>query len=436
VLPATVLLAAACGGSSADPTPAPSATDVDAAPPPPAPAPDAGTTTPATDDPGSDVYPAPHHPIPRLKNYGGPVIKAMRIVTVTFTGDANRDAIRAFDDAVLETQWWQTVTRGYGIGAGAKGTYAELDPADLAGKTIDNDKDLKPLLRQWLAAGKLPTPDENTVYALYLPETTVVTLDGSTSCQDFGAYHDATFFPLPGDAGSPVDPDAGDAGPGVEGAFAVMPRCGGGLLESASHEFIEAATDPHPTSDNTYYMMNDAWAGAQGGEAADLCELRGPVDEGNYSLAKSWVNAAADESKDPCQPSDPGEVFFGAALETVTVTNHDKDMGDYDTDGYVILKRGETMDFDVAVFSEAKLPHALDLVVGKRSNSDDPHDVGDIASGVTAKLSRTTGAKNGHKAKVTISASGSAPVGDHPFVVRAILETDDYHSWPAILRIQ
>jgi hypothetical protein len=218
-----------------------------------------------------------------------------------------------------------------------------------------------------------------------------------------------------------------------------MPRCSSSfdaLTEATSHEFIEAATDPHPLADTTYYMMNDAWAGAGGGESADLCQGRGSATEGQYAVARSWVNAAADESSDPCQPEDAGEIYFGAAVETQTVTANDPDMGPYETDGYILVKRGETKVVDVVVFSEKKLSGTLDLVVGKRKNVTDPHDVGPIGTGITATLSKTTGAVNGDKVELTIKVDTTAAVTDKTFVVRAVRTTDDYHSWPVILRVQ
>jgi hypothetical protein len=387
---------------------------------------DAGAHTDATagDDSGSDTYPAPHHPLPMLKQLGGPIIASVKIITVTYTGEAQRDAMRTFDDAIVHSPWWTTVTQGTGAGPGTSGGYVELDPTPVANKTLDNEADLKPYLRSLVAAGTLPPPDANTLYAMYFPASTTITLDGSQSCQAFGAYHDSTTFPL--EAGT------------LEAAFAVMPNCGGGFTVSASHEFIEAVTDPHPISMTEWYAYNDAWFGAGGGEIADLCEGRGSTtDSSGTDLAMAWVNASAAASHDPCQPAaDPSLIFYSAAVDTNEVfTMHDPTGGpDYQSEGFISVAQGATKTVPVDVFSEAKLPHDLQIVAGKRGRGSDPTMVGTIAQGVTAKLSQPTG-RNGTKLTLTLTTDATTPKGDYTFVVRAILSPTDYHSWPVILRV-
>src|SRR5438552_1053534 len=44
----------------------------------------------AVDDPGSEIYPAPHAPMPQLKSLGGPILVKPKLVTVTFVGDERR----------------------------------------------------------------------------------------------------------------------------------------------------------------------------------------------------------------------------------------------------------------------------------------------------------------------------------------------------------
>ena len=55
-------------------------------------------------------------------------------------------------------------------------------------------------------------------------------------------------------------------------------------------------------------------------------------------------------------------------------------------------------------------------------------------AGVTPTLSTTT-ARNGTRLTLTLTVASTVPAGDYPFVVRAILEQSDYHSWPVILRV-
>ena len=421
--------ALACGGSTAqDSAPPAGSTQGDAGAPPTTG--DAGARTDAAPDapvdPGSDTYPAPHPPLPLLTNLGGTVLSDVKIITVTYVGNTSRDTLRAFDDMIVKSPWWTTVTEGFAIHAGTSGGYVELVD-DVSGKTLDNDTDLKPMIQKLVTAGKLPPPDANTLYAFYFPASTTITLGSSQSCQAFGAYHDSGPINVSGDGGAPV-----------ETAFAIIPDCGGGTTVSASHEFIEAATDPHPQSATTWYAYNDAWFGAGGGEVADLCEGRGSTTESGQDVARSWVNNAAKASHDPCQPADPTLVYFGASLATDTVTGIKDPTGgpNYTSDGYLVVQKGASRVVDVVLFSEKKLPHELSVVVGKRRrNSADPTAVTAIATGVTATLARTTGT-NGVHIPLTLAVDAATAAGDYPFVVRAILEAGDYHSWFAILRVE
>lgn len=388
---------------------------------------DAGTPTAdaQADAPvmGTDTYPAPHHPLPMLKPLGGPVIKNVKIVTVTYVGEAERDALRAFDDQIVKSAWWTTVTEGLGVNAGSSGGYVELDPTPVANKTLDNDADLKPYIQKLITAGTLPAPDANTLYAIYFPQSTTITLGTDPSCQAFGAYHDSGVFTLQGAM--------------IEVAFAVMPNCGGGRTVSASHEFIEAASDPHPQTQTAWYAYNDAWFGAGGGENADLCQAGASyADPSGNRVAKVWSNVAAAASKDPCVPSDPNAIYYGAAVDTNEMfTMHDPTGGpDYQTEGFISVTAGASKSVPVDVFSQANLPHDLTIVASKGARGGDPNLSTPIATGVTATLSGST-ARNGTKLTLTIATTASTPKGDHPFVVRALLSKSEFHSWPVILRV-
>lgn len=423
----------ACGGSSDNSTnpggtQSPPVTGGDAGSSQGNPGHDGGTTDAGSDASPEDTYPAPHPPLPTLKSFGGPVITDMKMITVTFAGDPNRDAFRQFDDSVVASTWWTAVASEYGIHAGTGGTYVELDDT-ISGKTIDNDADLIPLLQQAVTAGKLPTPDANTLYAIYLPKTTKITIIGATSCQDFGAYHDYARFTVNGQT--------------VLGAFAVMPQCGTGVpTVSSSHEFIEAVTDPHPFTVPTppdpfsLYVYNDAWFGIGGGEIADLCEGYASYTLNNQKLARAWSNKAALASQNPCVPSDPTKIYFNAAFATDTVHGVKDTRGNgpsYDSEGYLVVKAGDTRTVDVTIFSEAKLPH--DLTLSVLGIDDYGNTSATIATGVTPTLSATTG-HNGQHVSLSFKVDASTQPGDHRFVVRSLLETKDYHYWFGILRVQ
>lgn len=408
----------ACGGSQFDKAPPDAPADAGA---------DVVVDAGFDSDQDPDVYPAVHHPMPLFVDYGGPVLLDPGIVTVTFVGDAWRDQLRTYDKFLVTSDWWKTVaTVPFFIGPGTDQGDVEL-PDTVSGKLFDNDVDIKPFLQKEIASKALPTPDASTLYVLYFPAATTITLSGATSCVQFGGFHDNTTY-TSGATSLPV-------------SYVVVPRCDStstdDVTNAASHEIVEAATDPQPSTAIGWYMADDdAWtleqAGLQGGaEVADVCIGRPPYTDNGYPLVRSWSNAAAKASHDPCQPTDPGKVFYSAAIDTHGITENG-----IPTDGYVIMAQGASEDVGVVIFSDAPLPSDVSLVAGARSNSTNPSDVAPIGLGITAALSRTSG-HNGQAVTLTLTTSSNTPAGDYPFFVRAILTSPtDFHSWPAILRVQ
>jgi hypothetical protein len=387
----------------------------------------------AADETDADYgpYPAAHYPLPLLTNFGGPVQSAPHIYTVTFGSDSMAASYLAFDDSIVTTPWWTTVTAGFSIGPGTSGGAIAL-PDTVSNRTIDNDIDIIPMVQALVAAGTFPTTDVNALYTMYFPSTTTITLQGAQSCQAFGAYHDS----------APITTDAGI----VYVAFSIIPDCGGFSTDAVSHETIEAATDPHPTTSmtpptpSTWYMYDDAWTyGPGGGESADLCEGRGPVMQGSNQVTRVWNNLAAMGSHDPCVPQLAGEIFYSAAVPTQVLTNLPDPTGgpNYSADGFIVMQPGATKSVDVVVFSEAALPHDLALVLGSEQNGQtDPMDLAPVGTGITASLSQSTG-HNGSHVTLSLAVASTTAAGDYPFVVRAILDdsTPDYHSWPVVLRV-
>jgi hypothetical protein len=386
-----------------------------------------------TDAPDYGPYPAPHYPLPLLTNLGGPVQTAPHVYTVTFGTDAMAAQYLAFDDSIVTTPWWTTVTAGFGIGPGTSGGAIAL-PDTVSNATLDGDADIIPMVQSLVAAGTFPSSDVNALYTLYFPSSTTILLDGAQSCSGFGAYHDS----------APVTTDAGVA----YVAFAVIPDCNGFDTDAVAHEIIEAATDPHPADSptpataSTWYLYDDAWTfGPGGGEAADMCEARGPTTQGTNAVPKVWNNVAAMGSHDPCVPQNVGEIFYSAAVPTQVLTNLPDPTGgggpNYDSDGFIVMQPGTSKDVDVVVFSEAPLPHDVALVVGSEQQGEtDPMDLAPVGTGITATLSQATG-HNGSHVTLTLTIDSTVATGDYWFVVRAILDdaTVDYHSWPVDLRI-
>jgi hypothetical protein len=282
--------------------------------------PDPGTGTP------TDTYPASHPVAPKVVSMGGPVLAAPRVSPVFFSGDdaTVTGPLTTFVDglgtlAIDGTPYWAAATSEYGVGpltALAAVELTETAPAAIA------DSALKVWLAGLLDADDpaLPTPDDDTLIALFYPASTTVTLDipGSpdeVGCTDIGGYHSSTVL---------------DAAHGKRNvAYAVLPRCPDlapdvPVLDMttffASHELIEASTDPYPLVTPAYLLEDTGhldWALAVGGgEVADMCAawLSSIVltPSGDPFVQRSWSNAAAAAGHDPCVPAPAGEVYFNS----------------------------------------------------------------------------------------------------------------------------
>ncbi|HEY8077392.1 MAG TPA: hypothetical protein VIF62_24870 [Labilithrix sp.] len=297
---AFALLLAACG-------PATSASSTDAAP--------ADTTPPPADPPAATPPPAPAHPAyrptyPLASSQGGRVLHAVQVVTVTFDGDTFEPDLRAFDDGITQTPYWKATTSEYCdakgcIGPGASGGYATLaaPPATLS------DDDLRALLRAKVADGTLPAPTADTVYTVYPPASTTVSMPasdgGGASCVAYHGFHEHLAIGT------------------QDAAYIVVARCPDAPTFDAmtmigSHELVEAATDPDLDG---WHLDDDAWSTWHGWELADVCLGESTVTEGKWTVERTYSSAAAKNGTHPCVPATPDDDFGVAprAAEIVQV---------------------------------------------------------------------------------------------------------------------
>src|SRR5262249_3642797 len=136
-----------------------------------------------------------------------------------------------------------------------------------------------------------------------------VNLDNSGSCSEFGGYHNS--YSYPGNTGT------GGSIPASTVQYSVVPRCDSSIdttTVAASHEYIEAATDPEVGAGTAFYMQDQLWS-LEGGEVGDLCETgkNSSTTESGFTVQRIWSNKAAKASHDPCVPAPAGDVYFNAA---------------------------------------------------------------------------------------------------------------------------
>jgi hypothetical protein len=358
---------------------------------------DSGT---AIDSGGTQTYPAAHPPMPVLQNNGGPVLAHPKITTVTFPGDTMASTLEAFGAGIGATPYWSAATAEYGVGAATAGTPVHL--TESAPANIDDAA-----IQTWLA-GKLDgthaefgVPTANSLYAIYYPSTTTVTLQGITSCTQFGGYHNSIVLGA------------------QQIAYAIMPRCnwnGQGELDtttgSASHEFLEAATDPLPLTSTPAYTGVDAdhavWEMILLGEDGDLCaqfqDSFYKPSGFNYSVQRSWSNASAAAGHDPCAPSLAGEVYFNAApvLNDTVSFNFQGQSGQ--TKG-VSIPVGQSKTIDLDLYSDAAIGAWALQASDLQSNT------------LKFAFSQSSGS-NGDKVKLTITVlQANAQYGGEPFAI-------------------
>src|SRR5262249_51485447 len=149
-----------------------------------------------------------------------------------------------FTHRLAGSQYWSTITQEYGVGAITAEDPVQVDspaPASVTSTEIE----------QWLA-GAIQNPDPSTLYAVYFPAGTQVTLElggeSSQSCQAFAGYHSEV-----------------NVG-GVKVGYAALPTCTtfDDLTVTASHEYLEWATDPFPLTAPAFTGGDDAhWAFGQ-----------------------------------------------------------------------------------------------------------------------------------------------------------------------------
>ncbi len=250
----------------------------------------AGEVSDAAGASDASIYiPVPHPAALEFTNKGGPVLAHPSIVTVTWPDDAMTDFVRTFDTWITTGSYLGALAQ-YGIGAATHAgsfVFGGAAPAEL------DVVDIGTMLANEVVAGGLVAPTADRLYVVYTPPGTTVLQMGFKSCDTFGGLHTSLAT-----AGLPSF------------IYAVVPRCHndydtdvGNLTRAASHEIVEAITDPLTPS-------NPAWSTQEpsistGAEIADACP-GGVAVVDSYRLSRYYSNTAAHTGQRPCVPAPPG----------------------------------------------------------------------------------------------------------------------------------
>jgi hypothetical protein len=203
------------------------------------------------------------------------------------------------------------------------------------------------------ATPEFGVPDPNTLYAVYYPSTTTITMDGFSgalgqSCQGYGGYH----FEINVS--------------GTRVGYAVMPRCSDidELTVAGSNEYFEWATDPLPQTKAAYTKLDDAhwaWQAAFIGELGDLCtyldrEYLRPTEIG-FQVQTMRSHKASLAGKYPCAPKAGVTYLQGIPVteDSAVVPSQVPGVPDVTTKA-IRVKAGQSREVDVLVYADQ--PHA------------------------------------------------------------------------------
>ena len=269
--------------------------------------------------------PGAHAPYPQVPDQGGPRMTNPRLVVITYQDDTNRQVIEAHAQWMVSSSWLTAVGTEYGVASASILGMNELSVnAPVGGISF---ADVENMLATGIANHSLTTPMDgdfsNVIYMVFYPMQTDIGDSSGESCQTFTGYHDTYPAFTTSDAGVP----------GLQFVYAAVPFCyfvGGTLTNTqrqqgaASHEFIEAATDPFPNTQPAFTYFNPAqttlpsaaWA-LTGGEIGDMCVYETALwQQGGFSAQRIWSNAAAvaHPDGDPCVPSLAGVTYFNTSV--------------------------------------------------------------------------------------------------------------------------
>jgi hypothetical protein len=234
---------------------------------------------------------AGQHGLPIIPDHGGLVMGTTDVVTIQYPG-VDLD-LAAFTDYLLGSSWFSAVGSDYGVSAGRRLAHYLIPDA---GPALLDPNGVVSIIDGLITSGAVPQPADSTIYLLETPPNT------DTLCQMYTGYHDF-FLHL-----------------GKNVVVALVSNCPGqaafygtaalAAANNASHEIIEAATDPVSTG----YWITDPLVPlgyALFGEVADLCIDYPFVDiGGGYSVTASWSNSAVlAGTSSPCVPAANGPYY-------------------------------------------------------------------------------------------------------------------------------
>jgi hypothetical protein len=225
----------------------------------------------------------------QLQYYGGPVISSVKVYTLFWSKQVvGRHELNLFYRGITQSPYmdwlteYNTPTQRIGRGKLAGSLVYTQQPT---GNDIQ-DSEIQNKLAALIHAKHLPKNDGNMLIAVHLPPGVTVHMGGSVSCQDFCGYHGT--FTLDGVMTYyAVLPDHG--GPCASGCSAQEPDVIAQTTVTASHELVEAVTNPG-VGLATDMAAPLAWYDNTNGEIGDICAGQ-DAQVGPHHVQLLWSNA-------------------------------------------------------------------------------------------------------------------------------------------------
>jgi hypothetical protein len=249
-----------------------------------------------------DFEEAPHPAVAQVVSNGGHVLAHPRVMTISWATDPRGPILDQLAQELTQTSYWATTTSEYGVGPLTVATPVHL--TDAIPMTYTDDEFTK-LIAQNTSGTSPPwgPPDRSTIYIIAIPPEVTFDDHGEKCCSTFGGYHSETIVN------------------GVSVPYAIACACAGfngkettdvtDLTVGASHELIEAATDPYTNTNPAFIGADDdhmIWTMlTMSGEVGDMCELNSDANiipaGGQLMVQRTWSNKAAAAGQNPCVPS-------------------------------------------------------------------------------------------------------------------------------------
>ncbi len=256
---------------------------------------------------------------PKLEYSDGPLIQHVKVVDVFYSpGFPHKTMLEDYYRAILQSGYFDWLAEysatNYKIG---RGTFVVSFEDTNANPTTVKQVDPETYLKGLLAAGKLPAPDDDTMYMLYFPSGIDPADDSGPSCisnGDYCAYHSSYQAAGGQMIRYGVIPDL-EAGACTQGCG---PPGFASFTDVSSHELVEAVTDPDGSG--WYDTGAPDTSSKNCGEIGDICAVGGAQETGTiggFIVQKQWSN-----KNNTCIATDPNAALElpigGSATTTVT----------------------------------------------------------------------------------------------------------------------